>query len=54
MLHRCRALAGDDDSDGHFRGALRQHEVSDRPFEHARTALLYGEWLRREIGRAHV
>ena len=27
--------------------ALRQHAVSGRPFEHARTALLYGEWLRR-------
>ena len=39
------ALAGD--ADGHFREALRQHEVSGRPFEHARTALLYGEWLRR-------
>jgi DNA-binding CsgD family transcriptional regulator len=47
VLHRCRALAGDGDTDGHFREALRQHEVSGRPFEHARTALLYGEWLRR-------
>jgi len=47
VLHRCRALAGDGDADGHFREALRQHEVSGRPFEHARTALLYGEWLRR-------
>ena len=47
VLHRCRALAGDGDTDGYFREALRQHEVSGRPFEHARTALLYGEWLRR-------
>jgi DNA-binding CsgD family transcriptional regulator len=47
VLHRCRALAGDGDTDGHFREALRQHEVSGRPFEHARTELLYGEWLRR-------
>ena len=47
VLHRCRALAGDGDADGHFREALRQHEVSGRRFEHARTALLYGEWLRR-------
>jgi hypothetical protein len=47
VLHRCQALAGDGDADGHFREALRQHEVSGRPFEHARTALLYGEWLRR-------
>jgi hypothetical protein len=31
--------------------ALQEHAaeraVADRPFEHARTALLYGEWLRR-------
>jgi DNA-binding CsgD family transcriptional regulator len=47
VLHRCRALAGDGDTDGHFREALRQHEVSGRPFEKARTELLYGEWLRR-------
>jgi DNA-binding CsgD family transcriptional regulator len=42
-----RGEAGVGDTDGHFGEALRQHEVSGRPFEHARTALLYGEWLRR-------
>jgi len=46
-LHRCQALTREGDPEGHFREALRQHAVSGRPFEHARTALLYGEWLRR-------
>lgn len=46
VLHRCQALAGED-ADGHYREALRQHAGGGRPFEHARTALLYGEWLRR-------
>jgi DNA-binding CsgD family transcriptional regulator len=46
-LHRCQALTRDGDAEGHFREALRQHAASGRPFEHARTALLYGEWLRR-------
>lgn len=26
---------------------MRDHEQDSRPFEHARTELLYGEWLRR-------
>ena len=47
VLHRCQALAQDGDAGDHFREALRQHAVSGRPFEQARTALLYGEWLRR-------
>jgi DNA-binding CsgD family transcriptional regulator/tetratricopeptide (TPR) repeat protein len=47
VLHRCQALTRDGDTEGHYREALRQHAVSGRPFEHARTALLYGEWLRR-------
>jgi DNA-binding CsgD family transcriptional regulator len=47
VLHRCRALAQDGDAEEHFVEALRQHAASGRPFEHARTALLYGEWLRR-------
>jgi DNA-binding CsgD family transcriptional regulator len=48
VLHRCQALTRDGDPEGHYREALRQHAVSGRPFEHARTALLYGEWLRRD------
>ncbi|QIS11000.1 ATP-binding protein [Nocardia arthritidis] len=42
---RCRALtAPDSAADTHFQEALR---LGGRPFEQARTQLLYGEWLRR-------
>ncbi|WP_246438218.1 ATP-binding protein [Lipingzhangella halophila] len=63
-LHHCRALlAGDageggDAGDGweapeqHFRRALEVGEVADRPFHRGRTALFYGEWLRRNRRRA--
>jgi DNA-binding CsgD family transcriptional regulator len=58
VLHRCRALAQDGDPEAHYREALRQHAVSGRPFERARTELLYGEWLRRSRrgtdARAHL
>jgi len=58
VRHRCQALVQDDDPDGHYREALRLHAGSGRPFEHARTALLYGEWLRRNRrgtdARAHL
>ncbi|HEY4460982.1 MAG TPA: AAA family ATPase [Pseudonocardiaceae bacterium] len=46
VLHRCRALFADD-AEPHFAAALRGHDAADRPFDRARTALLYGEWLRR-------
>ena len=59
VLHRCRALvASAPEAEDHYLRALRQHAVSGRPFEHARTALLYGEWLRRHRrgtdARAHL
>jgi DNA-binding NarL/FixJ family response regulator len=41
-----------DGDEGHFRAALGLHEQDDRPFEEARTRLLYGEWLRREKRKA--
>ncbi|RSN03644.1 hypothetical protein DMB42_33625 [Nonomuraea sp. WAC 01424] len=45
LVARCRALLeGSDDPGAHFRAALAAHE---RPFDRARTELLYGEWLRR-------
>jgi DNA-binding CsgD family transcriptional regulator len=48
--HRCRALLdGDQDR---FRAALALHEQDGRPFDEARTRLLYGEWLRREKRKA--
>jgi DNA-binding CsgD family transcriptional regulator len=47
---RCRALLdGDEDR---FRAALAVHEQDRRPFDEARTQLLYGEWLRREKRKA--
>jgi DNA-binding CsgD family transcriptional regulator len=50
LAHRCRALL--DGGEHHFRGALALHEQAERPFDEARTRLLYGEWLRREKRKA--
>ncbi|WP_433238583.1 AAA family ATPase [Streptosporangium sp. CA-135522] len=48
LLHRCRALTGPDhEAEDDYAAALRLHTDRERPFEHARTELLYGEWLRR-------
>ncbi|MFJ8625928.1 AAA family ATPase [Kitasatospora sp. NPDC093550] len=45
---RCQALLGPDErAEAAYRAALARHEPGHRPFEQARTALLYGEWLRR-------
>ena len=50
LTQRCRALLdGDEDL---FRAALAQHEQDNRPFDEARTQLLYGEWLRRAKRKA--
>lgn len=45
VLARCRALLTGDES--HYLHALDAHAGGERPFERARTELLYGEWLRR-------
>ena len=50
LVHRCRALLDGDEH--HFRPALSLYEQGDRPFDEARTRLLYGEWLRREKRKA--
>jgi DNA-binding CsgD family transcriptional regulator len=48
LLARCDALvAAPDDAPPLYERALRLHEPSDRPFDHARTRLLFGEFLRR-------
>jgi DNA-binding CsgD family transcriptional regulator len=49
-LHvRCQALiASDSEAERHYERALSLHEQDTRPFDQARTQLLYGEWLRRE------
>ncbi|WP_067816385.1 helix-turn-helix transcriptional regulator [Nocardia inohanensis] len=42
---RCRALVDGDPA--RFEQALALHAAANRGFDHARTQLLYGEWLRR-------
>nr|WP_206314811.1 helix-turn-helix transcriptional regulator [Streptomyces coryli] len=55
LLHRCRALLTTGERAGeHYATALRSHERDSRPFEHARTELLYGEWLRRARSKAEA
>ncbi|MFI0354154.1 ATP-binding protein [Actinomadura sp. 9N407] len=51
---RSRALLADTDdaAAGPFEEALGLHERGGRPFEKARTELLYGEWLRRARRRS--
>ncbi|AZM56877.1 LuxR family transcriptional regulator [Streptomyces sp. WAC 01529] len=50
---RCRALLAADDAAGEFyERALAAHAGDGRPFEEARTRLLYGEWLRRAKRRS--
>ncbi len=50
---RCAALTADDaDAEPLWQEAIAAHEGDGRPFEQARTSLLYGEWLRRNRRRA--
>nr|BFE85247.1 hypothetical protein GCM10020093_078480 [Planobispora longispora] len=49
---RCQALV-EDDGDLYAR-AVQLHEQGGRPFERARTELLYGEWLRRARRRSEA
>ena len=48
LLARCQALtAADSEAEPHYTRALTLHHPHNRPFERARTELVYGEWLRR-------
>ncbi|MEY9873484.1 DNA-binding CsgD family transcriptional regulator/tetratricopeptide (TPR) repeat protein [Streptacidiphilus sp. MAP12-33] len=48
LLLRCRALlAPDEFAEPLYRDALALHAGSGHPWDEARTALLFGEWLRR-------
>ena len=50
---RCVALtASEADAEPLYRQAIAVHQGDGRPFEQARTHLLYGEWLRRNQRRA--
>jgi DNA-binding CsgD family transcriptional regulator len=47
-------LSPDEDAEQYYRDALAQHQSDHRPLERARTALLYGEWLRRARRKAEA
>ncbi|MFI2346565.1 LuxR C-terminal-related transcriptional regulator [Streptomyces sp. NPDC019443] len=52
LVAQCRAVLSSGDPEEYFRLALRLHAPGDRELELARTALLYGEYLKRERRRA--
>nr|WP_296065023.1 LuxR family transcriptional regulator [uncultured Actinoplanes sp.] len=53
LVHRSRAMLLDgDEAEDHYTAALTLHEDDDRPYDLARTRLLYGEWLRRRRRRS--
>ncbi|WP_232660587.1 ATP-binding protein [Pseudonocardia sp. TRM90224] len=52
LLARCHALTAGDAAEEHFLRAIDLHDPAARPFELARTQLLYGEWLRRARRKA--
>ncbi|GAA2298414.1 LuxR family transcriptional regulator [Nonomuraea roseoviolacea subsp. roseoviolacea] len=51
---RCKALlaARDEEAEAHYTAAISLHQNGGRPFEEARTRLLFGEWLRRSRRKA--
>ncbi|MEY9963912.1 DNA-binding CsgD family transcriptional regulator [Streptacidiphilus sp. MAP12-16] len=55
LVLRCEALLGDDaESEQRYLAALGLHAEQHRPWDLARTELLYGEWLRRERRRSEA
>jgi DNA-binding CsgD family transcriptional regulator len=53
--HLCRALVADDArAESHYRNALVSGGLDQRPFDRARTELLFGEWLRRNHRRTEA
>ncbi|MFE3255234.1 AAA family ATPase [Nocardia sp. NPDC059229] len=54
LVLRCRALLDDENAEDLYAKALELHDREARPIEFARTALLYGEWLRRARRKAEA
>ncbi|MFC4060048.1 AAA family ATPase [Planomonospora corallina] len=55
LVLRCRGLlAADDRAEAFYTAALELHDRDGRAPEYARTALLYGEWLRRARRKAEA
>lgn len=55
LVLRCRGLlAADDQAESFYLAALALHDHEGRALERARTALLYGEWLRRARRKAEA
>jgi DNA-binding CsgD family transcriptional regulator len=54
LLLRCRALLAPDERAEHLYARARATHEPDRPVDFARTALLYGEWLRRTRRRVEA
>jgi DNA-binding CsgD family transcriptional regulator len=59
LVARCRGLlSAGEAAERHFREALRRHGESARPFDRARTEIVFGEYLRRDgrrkQARAHL
>ncbi|RKE18585.1 AAA family ATPase [Streptomyces sp. TLI_171] len=55
LVHRCHALLAPDEwAEERFLAALAGHAEQPRPWEQARTELLYGEWLRRGRRKAEA
>jgi len=52
LVLRCRAMLDDGPAEDLYTQALAAHDIDGRPIEYARTALLFGEWLRRERRKA--
>jgi DNA-binding CsgD family transcriptional regulator len=52
---RCRALLADgDEAEALYSEAVRLHERCGGPYDHARTRLVFGEWLRRHRRRTEA
>ncbi|MEU9763423.1 ATP-binding protein [Streptomyces sp. NPDC001834] len=55
LVMRCQALLSTgEEAEKYYSAALELHERAPRPYEEARTRLVYGEWLRRDRRKAEA